>query len=130
MTASLRALLSGVLDYAGMFPPAELSLEQSIRNYPRYRSEPETWMLSRFICPVTRLSELEQHLRQLFPADQRPRISAIGRGLERYDDDFALIKAFSGGTVDVLETRVPDDATVPTAPQSIGVFLECKPGEQ
>src|SRR5262249_50197201 len=30
MTASLRALLSGIIDYAGLFPPEKLPLEQAV----------------------------------------------------------------------------------------------------
>ena len=33
MRASLRALLSEIVDYAGLFPPAGLPLDKAIRNY-------------------------------------------------------------------------------------------------
>src|SRR5438445_13553439 len=58
MRRSLRALLEGVIDYAGLFPPAKLPMEQAIRNYARYRREQEGWMLGRFLCPASRLAEL------------------------------------------------------------------------
>lgn len=80
MFASLRALLSGVIDYAGLFPPAQLSLDQSIRNYARYRREPENWMLGRFICPAVRLAELVPYLDELFQDGARLTCSALGRG--------------------------------------------------
>src|SRR5438034_269722 len=41
MSPSLRALLSGSVDYAGLFPPARLPLDQAIRNYARYRTDPQ-----------------------------------------------------------------------------------------
>ncbi len=56
MSASLRALLSGVVDYAGLFPPARLPLEEAIHNYARYRQGPDAWMLGRFVIPAARLS--------------------------------------------------------------------------
>src|SRR5262245_27407200 len=65
MTASLRALLTGILDYEGLFPPAKLLLNEALRNYLRYRTEPEAWMLGRFICPAARLAELAR----LLPAE-------------------------------------------------------------
>ena len=40
MRGSLRALLTGIIDYAGLFPPARLPLDQAVRNYGRYRNEP------------------------------------------------------------------------------------------
>lgn len=58
MTDSLRALLAGAIDYAGMYPPASLPLEQAVANYRRYRADPEAWMLGRFVCPAAKLAEL------------------------------------------------------------------------
>ena len=80
MNASLRALLTNVVDYAGLFPPAELSLDASIRNYARYRREPESWMLGRFICPATRLHELAPYVGELFASGPPLAVAAPGRG--------------------------------------------------
>ena len=33
MPPTLKALLEHVIDYAGLFPPAKLSLDESVRNY-------------------------------------------------------------------------------------------------
>src|SRR4051794_28088056 len=85
MTASLRALLSGILDYAGLFPPARLPLEQAIRNYARYRTEPEGWMLGRFICPAARLAELTPFVEELFREGLPLAVSALGRGGKTFE---------------------------------------------
>lgn len=53
----LRLLLAGSLDYAGLFPPAALGMNDAVRNYARYRSGEEAWMLGRFIVPVAQLAE-------------------------------------------------------------------------
>ena len=37
---SLQAFLSHLIDYAGLFPPAALSLPEAITNYGRYRHHP------------------------------------------------------------------------------------------
>jgi hypothetical protein len=58
MRASLRALLEGLIDYAGLFPPAKLPLPEALANYERYRAGPDAWMLGRFVCPASRLKEL------------------------------------------------------------------------
>lgn len=55
---ALRALLSGIVDYAGLFPPAALDMETAVRNYASYRRDPAEWMLGRFVVPVGRLGEL------------------------------------------------------------------------
>jgi hypothetical protein len=59
MKASLRALLHGALDYAGLFPPASLPTDAAVRDFARYRQEPEGWMLGRFVCQAARLVELD-----------------------------------------------------------------------
>ncbi len=67
-TATARALLSGLVDYAGLFPPAGLSMEDSAREYARWQASPQAWMLGPFVVPAARLSELWQAL----PAHERP----------------------------------------------------------
>lgn len=54
-----RALLEGLLDYAGMFPPEALPLEEAVRRYAEYRRHPYGWMLGRFVVPATRLPEMQ-----------------------------------------------------------------------
>jgi hypothetical protein len=59
---SVRALLGNVIDYAGLFPPAALSMPEAVENFSRDRVSEDSWMLGRFIVPVTRLPELETAL--------------------------------------------------------------------
>ncbi|BAU66180.1 hypothetical protein STA3757_35830 [Stanieria sp. NIES-3757] len=59
MFSSLKALLSSIVDYAGLFPPAKLTLRDAIANYARYLQAPDQWMLGRFIVPLSQLAELE-----------------------------------------------------------------------
>src|ERR1700675_2709132 len=65
VTESARALLTGLIDYAGLFPPAALSMEEAVDNYDKYLRGSYSWMLGRFIVPVYRLSEFEKALAQL-----------------------------------------------------------------
>ncbi len=55
---SLHNLLAGLIDYAGLFPPAILPMNEAFENFLRYRGEPDAWMLSQFIIPAVRLEEL------------------------------------------------------------------------
>jgi hypothetical protein len=55
--ASLRILLEGVVDYAGLFPPAGLDMTTTTRRYAKYAEGPRSWALGRFIVPVSRLEE-------------------------------------------------------------------------
>lgn len=56
--ASLRALVAGLVDYAGLFPPASLDMPAAAARYAEYRRSPDAWMLGRLIVPVARLEEL------------------------------------------------------------------------
>jgi hypothetical protein len=58
MTKSLRALLEGLIDYAGLFPPAALSMQDAVRNYARYREGEYSWALGKFIVPKERANEV------------------------------------------------------------------------
>lgn len=57
-----EALLQGLVDYAGLFPPAAESMPVAVRAYAAYRQGPDAWMLGRFIVPAVRLGELEAAL--------------------------------------------------------------------
>jgi hypothetical protein len=61
-TKSLRALLEGLIDYAGLFPPAALSMQDAVRNYARYRDEQYSWALGRFVVPADRAQEVPSEL--------------------------------------------------------------------
>ncbi len=53
-----RSALSGFIDYAGLFPPAALSMDRAVADYRAAGAGPDAWMLNRFLCPASRLGEL------------------------------------------------------------------------
>ncbi|WP_442598527.1 hypothetical protein [Neobacillus sp. D3-1R] len=55
--ASLQAFLENLIDYAGLFPPAGLSLEKAIENFISYKQSEDEWMLGTFIIPASSLEE-------------------------------------------------------------------------
>ena len=57
---ALHVLLRDLVDYAGLFPPASLSMAQSVANYDEYFRSKNNWILGRFIVPVGRLGEFEE----------------------------------------------------------------------
>ena len=68
MTESLRILLANLIDYAGLFPPAALTMDPTVKNYDAYRRGEKAWLLARLVMPVARLGEFEAALSQLPPA--------------------------------------------------------------
>jgi len=119
MCASLRALLTGIIDYAGLFPPARLPMDEAVRSYFRYRSAPESWMLGRFVCPAGRLQEIGPLLRKSNSAGARVAISCLGRGGPQVSEfiaglhaDLEMVTSFRDrgedvADLDVYETRLP-----------------------
>src|SRR5215471_10308407 len=59
MVNSLRILLTHLIDYAGLFPPAALEMPEAQRNYAAYRAGEYSWMLGRFVVPAARLDEVD-----------------------------------------------------------------------
>src|SRR5690349_12039223 len=70
--ASIRALLTGAIDYAGLFPPSQLSMADAVVNYAKYRASEHSWMLGRFVVPVARLDELRETASQFAERDAGP----------------------------------------------------------
>lgn len=59
MTGSLKALLSHLIDYAGLYPPAALTLPVVVEKYEAYLASPESWMLNRLVLPANQLAEAD-----------------------------------------------------------------------
>ena len=66
--SALGTLLDGLVDYAGLFPPAALPMDAAVANYARYRESSEREMLARFVLPVARLEEFVRAASALPPA--------------------------------------------------------------
>jgi hypothetical protein len=59
---ALKALLVGLIDYAGMFPPASLAREAAMEKYLGYRDGPHGWMLRWFVVSSAELSHVPHDL--------------------------------------------------------------------
>ncbi len=59
---AVRPLLSSVVDYAGLFPPAELTMQEAMEEYARSLRGPDRWMLGSFVLPLARVEEFEEAL--------------------------------------------------------------------
>jgi hypothetical protein len=77
MTSSLRALLAGSVDYAGLFPPADLELGPALRNQAAYVQDADSWMLGGFVLSSAKFEEAGALLTG-FDAQHPLRISALG----------------------------------------------------
>ena len=119
-SAGLRALLAEVVDYAGVFPPASLSLDEAISNYAAYRRSEDAWMLAAFIIPAKRLSGLEPHT-HFFEEAPTFRFSVLPTGGQTGDDmldalrtDLKAVRRFVDAhrkfvRVEQFEIRLPEE---------------------
>jgi len=62
---AVRALCAGLIDYAGLFPPAELRMAPAVANYAAYRRSANAWLLGRFVLPTARIAEFAGALSML-----------------------------------------------------------------
>lgn len=127
-----RALMSEVLDYAGLFPPARLEMAPTVENYARFRAGLDRWMLARLIVPVGRLEEFERsaaaHLpsNRDLPHDDSWAISAITapagdaglaadlEAIARFNERHAQ-RGEGGAVIDTIELRAVDSESIESA---------------
>ncbi len=113
MLTSVRTLMTGLIDYAGLFPPAGLGMAEAVASYAEHRSGPEAWALGRFIVPASRLDELESAAQPHFPrSGEAPwRLSVLtGPGLAGELDriaDFNRRHASTRALIDTVELPAP-----------------------
>lgn len=92
---SLRAFFNGIIDYAGLFPPAKLDMSSAVHAYAAHRSSHDADLLGRFVVPASRLEEFSAVASALLPHQGEPwRLSAIGG--EDLEHTRTLIEHFNG----------------------------------
>ncbi len=77
MNGALRAMLEGVIDYAGLFPPAKLGMAEAVDEYLQTTQAPEKWLVDRFACSAGKLSDLAVELTE-HPEEPFIPVSVIG----------------------------------------------------
>ncbi len=131
MHDAVRVLLGRVIDYAGLFPPAQLSMERAVRTYAEELRAPEKWMVARFVCPAARLAELEPLLREDFLPGLPLMLTVLGAGggstpafLARIAEDAATARAFVAAhrgrvAADQFEVALPADLVARHDPDAV-----------
>jgi len=113
---SVDALLTGLVDYAGLFPPAGEDMRSALEHYASYLDSPDRSALGRFIVPVSRLRELEDSGADLMPSGESSepwRISALvaddvrGAGVEmlEFNDRHSPGSDAGRAVIDVVELK-------------------------
>ncbi|MCB9847885.1 MAG: hypothetical protein H6814_05675 [Phycisphaeraceae bacterium] len=139
---SVRVLLTEIIDYAGLFPPAKLDMDTAVRNYGAYLCSKDKWMLGRMIVPVVRLDEFEKAADHLLPRDlsvEQWKLSALMPPASDADLDalYARIAEFNDrhedpangrSLIDAVEIRVDRsehiDRVMNETPAGLRTFFE------
>lgn len=128
----VAALVGGIVDYAGLFPPAALPMSQAVTEYATRARGPEHALLGRFVVPVARLDELASAVGTLLaPLSTRGAWHLSALVGDDPANDAARIAEFQAqhgawAQVDAIEARVasPDDvARVAAAFSGTGIEL-------
>lgn len=64
MKKAIYEFMYGIIDYAGLFPPAELSLNEALISYDKYLHSSDSWMLSKFIIPARLINSVPPELNE------------------------------------------------------------------
>jgi hypothetical protein len=127
--------MEGLIDYAGLFPPARLGMDAAVSNYAGHAAGCDSWALGRFVVPVSRLGEFERaysrlrsaprwHTSVLVPAaaaDDVARVVDFGRRSSEGDRS-------DGPVVSSIEMPVASAAEIEradaTVPRDLSLFFE------
>lgn len=125
--AALNNFMRRLIDYAGMFPPANLDLKNAFSNYLNYINSSDEWMMDKFICSIRFFEDFTNHDSELskqlhdFQSDRWVAFSLLLTGgksakefLKSLDSDLKLIKEFVSNhneiiVTDNFEVKLPDD---------------------
>ncbi len=127
---AVRAAFAELIDYAGLFPPADLDVEPAVREYSASADGAFAWMLGRFIVQASRVPQLLAaatapapiRLSAIVDAGTDPRawlarVLALLEEIARLHTDEARIR------IEALEIALPPLATMrETYDAAIGQF--------
>lgn len=131
--SAARALLSRIVDYAGLFPPAALPMEEAVRNYQEALRGEHAWMLGSLVVPAARLDEFGAAFERVCCGEREQpwTLSVVCAG--EAPDDARRIADFQQGAVFLgsLEMKATDpraaEATLETLPAARARYVEFPP---
>ena len=104
--SALTAALAGLIDYAGLFPPASVDMRTAIANYAAYAEGEHRFALGRFIVDRERLFELAA---AADPNQAMPRLSVLLAPSFQKDEVPELL---ANATVESVEIKCEEPLTI------------------
>jgi hypothetical protein len=130
---AVETLLAGLVDYAGLFPPAALAMPDVVRRYATYARGADRALLGRLVLPVARLDEFTSAVvgldDELAPTARAPwRLSVLASA-----GDATTLAAFNATAadrcvIDTIEARAESVDAINGLAQALGatyaVYIE------
>lgn len=124
---AIDSLLAGLIDYAGLYPPAGLDMRSAVRNYLNYRQGRHAPVLGRFIVDLSRLVELREiaghSIREM-------RLSVVGSTTADWDSLLPPIE--DGLPIETIEVKVDKSVDIgrirAELPPSLPIYFEAAAG--
>ena len=137
----MRALVTGIVDYAGLFPPATLGMAEAMKNYAAYMAGEHASLLGRFVAPIARLAEFDASAAELLPRGEGSapwRIAGLAgddvagdvQAALRFNCSHWAGSEIGHAVIDTIELRVSEyDASVRgSIPDFFTVYVESAAG--
>lgn len=124
----MKEVFAGIVDYAGLFPPASASMAEAVFSYSTYRRGPDREMLGRFVVSEGRLTELVD---AALPAGegegwQLALVMAPGVDTLRERLDAAIaIAGRAGMSVAAIEIPISGAGDVAAIAEAVPAEIEC-----
>lgn len=106
MTA-LESLLAGMIDYAGLYPPASLDMRTAVHNYLSYGRSRHASALGRFLVDINRLTELREVTGDFTP---HLKLSLLSSATTDWDRLAGLVH--KGFAIDSIEIKTDDPSQI------------------
>ncbi len=135
-TISAESFFHRLIDYAGLFPPTSLSMDEAFSLYLKYLNSGHRWMLSKFICPFGRTGEIAAHQEILkLNKDDRIELSMITSGAQECSGFISNLKKEIADFLEItlkvphfriesIEFKLPLELTADPDVQKISAFLD------
>jgi hypothetical protein len=142
---AIRTLVSSIVDYAGLYPPASLDEPTVVSNFAAIHGSHRAWMLGRIVWPAARLERLSELAAGAAPVAEPPEtegawpVTALlgDAGTPDFSRTIELVRSFNDRheqpgaaamRVDSVEFKCADPLTVDAAldalPEDIWPYVE------
>jgi hypothetical protein len=131
--SAIEALMTGLVDYAGLFPPASLDMAGAVRRYREYQAGDDSWVLGRFVSPASRLGAFSGVFNEVCCGEREPVWLLSVLVSDDLTGDAMAMEALTQGAVslDSVEIKAKSSADAERVLQDLApgvdIFVEFEP---